>query len=103
MPKKEYIIILNNSTRILVFFETIQGKVENFIIKLETFINNHWIEIERYDTFHGYVHKDIMEKNGNKKRVVKYELINNESGMNMAIKDFKENYKLYLRRFLNEK
>lgn len=101
MPRKDYIIILNDKTRIIVFYETNKGEVVKFVVKLEVFYNNQWTEVERFDTHHGYVHKDILNREGKKLRFVKYELMNVESGLNMAIKDFKENFEIYIWRFFN--
>lgn len=44
-------------------------KVLNFIIKIEYFLNNKWLEVERYDCYHGFIHKDILDKYGKKKIV----------------------------------
>ena len=103
MPKKDYNIILNNTTRIFILIETKKGIIVRFVVKLEILIKDKWLEVERYDTHHGYVHKDILGKNRKKKRCLKYYLIDNESGLNMAIKDFKENHQLYSWRYLNDK
>lgn len=47
------------STRIFVYYENKKGTIVKFVVKLEILINQKWIEIERYDTDHGYVHKYI--------------------------------------------
>ena len=101
MPENDYIIYINETTRIFVYYETEKGKVKRFVVKLELLINNEWVEIERYDTHHGFVHKDIIGKDKKKKSIVKYESINLQSGFNMAVEDFKKNYQLYIRRYNN--
>jgi len=101
MPKKDYRIYLNETTRIVVHFENDKRKILKFVVKLEILINNKWVEIERYDTHHNCVHKDIIGKDKMKKKTVFYDLVNNESGLNMALKDFKENYEIYIWRYLN--
>ena len=60
-------------------------------------------EVERYDCYHDVIHKDILSKNSTKKRVIEYEYLDAKSGLNVAIKDFKENYEFYIWRFTNEK
>ena len=72
-----------------------------FVVKLEILVENEWFEIERYDNYHGYIHKDIIGKNREKKQVIKYKLVNIESGLNMAIEDFRKNYQLYIWRYHN--
>ena len=88
MGKKDYIIEIDDTIRIFVYCETIKGKVIRFVVKLEMLVGNEWIEIERYDNYHGYVHKDIIGKDRKKKNVIKYELVNNESGLNFGYRRF---------------
>lgn len=102
MPEKDYTVILDNQSRIFVFFETRKGKIEKFVVKLESWINDHWFEIARYDTHHQCVHKDILSKNGFKKRTVFYKLLDKQSGIDVAINDFYDNYQNYVSRYLND-
>ncbi|HOE99850.1 MAG TPA: hypothetical protein PK385_06935 [Spirochaetota bacterium] len=103
MPKKKFVIFLSDSVRIYVYIETDKNSVESFVVKLELYKDGKWVEIERYDVYHGCVHKDILNKNGEKVHTIKYELLDNKSGVNTAINDFKENYQMYIWRFLNGK
>ncbi|MFH0977210.1 MAG: hypothetical protein V1874_15630 [Spirochaetota bacterium] len=100
MPEKIYEIFIDDITKIIIFFETENGEVINFVIKLLYFYKNSWYEIERYDCFHNSVHKDIYNTKGNKKRQILYPLVDLSSGLNMAIEDFKTNYKAIIWRFL---
>ena len=103
MPEKRYKIYLNDFLRIIVYIETDEGNILNFVVKLEYFYKNQWFEVERYDCYHGYVHKDILNANGKKVRTIKFPLVDNKAGLNIAIKDFKENYNFIIWRFTNEK
>ena len=102
MPEKEFFIILNEVTRIFVWFISDKNYVEKFVVKLEYLFKNKWLEVMRYDCFHQNVHKDIFDLNGKKIRIIKYPFVDEQSGLNFAIKDFKENYKSYTWRFINE-
>jgi hypothetical protein len=102
MPEKNYIIIINDYTRIVVYFKSDKNKVLNFIIKIEYFFNNKWLEVERYDCYHGVIHKDILNKYENKKRTIKYIFLDKKSGLNVAIRDFKDNHEFIIKRFINE-
>lgn len=102
MPKKDYIIRIDETTRIFVFIDTSCGMPSKFIVKLEILVNDEWIEIQRYDMFHGFVHKDILNKKGEKIRQIPYYFADEKSGPNIAIKDFKENYETYIWRFYHE-
>ncbi len=102
MPDKNYKIYLNQVTRIIVYFSSDGNKILKFVVKLEYYYNNEWSEVERFDCHHSSIHKDILNKKGKKKRVVTYDLVDTKSGLNFAIKDFKENYIFFTWRFLNE-
>lgn len=86
-----------------MFFASERKDVNNFVVKLEYYYNGQWREIERYDCFHNVVHKDVLDRKGNKKRIIKFELLNAKSGLNVAINDFKENFEFYIWRYTNEK
>lgn len=102
MPEKDFFIMLNEITRIFVYIKTDKSNVRRFVVKLELFINGDWINIERYDTHHSHIHKDILNKKGKKKRSINYEFLDNKSGVDVAIKDFRENYQVYVWRYLND-
>jgi hypothetical protein len=103
MPEKEFAILLNDICRIFVYLSTNLGNLENFVVKLEYFHANKWIEVQRYDCFHGMVHKDILNRQGKKIRTKPFLLMDKTSGIDMAIQDFKENYEMYIWRFINDK
>ena len=45
-----------------------KGKTLNFVVQYEVFIENKWRAIIRYDTSHGFAHKDIIHYNGEKEK-----------------------------------
>ena len=102
MPEKEYFIILNEVTRIFVWFISDKNFIEKFVVKLQYLYNGIWYEVIRYDCSHNIVHKDILNINGDKIRIIKYPFVDEQSGLNFAINDLKENYKGYTWRFINE-
>lgn len=102
MSEKDYKIYLNDILRIIVYLETKGGNIKNFVVKLELYHINEWLEVERYDCFHGHVHKDIFDRNGQKKRKIIYPLVDKTLGLNMAINDFKDNHDQILWRYLND-
>jgi hypothetical protein len=71
MQEKNYTIRINDYIHIVVFFKTDGNKVLNFVVKIEYLYGNKWLEVERYDCYHGVIHKDILDKEGNKRRVIK--------------------------------
>lgn len=103
MPERDFIIFINEMTRLFVYFNYNKTELLNFVVKLEIYFMNKWTEIERYDCYHSVVHKDILNKKGEKIRTVSYPLVDQKSGVNFAINDFRENHEIYIWRFLNEK
>jgi hypothetical protein len=66
-----------------------RGEVIKFVVQYEAFINNEWRPIVRYDTSHGFAHKDLIHYKG---RVDKQPLHfpNFNVALTFAIQDFVE-------------
>jgi len=42
----------------------VKTKLVQFTVQLEIFFNNKWYPVVRYDTAHGFAHKDLIHKDG---------------------------------------
>ena len=106
MPEKTFIIQLDVNVFIFVYFITLKGQIENFVIKLNMLKENNIFEIARYDSgLHG-PHLDILHPDGHKDRVIDFSMLENAQAMNVAIEDFSNNWEFYLerwKRWLREK
>jgi hypothetical protein len=100
MPKKYYKIELENNAEIHVYFETLNGIIINFVAKLVLIQDGGYREIIRFDSAHGCPHKDIIDEDGNVIRKVWFEFIDNNDGLNLAVKDVKDNCEMYIERYL---
>jgi hypothetical protein len=100
MPKKYYKIELENNAEIHVYFETLNGIIINFVAKLVLIQDGGYREIIRFDSAHGCPHKDIIDEDGNVIRKVWFEFIDNNDGLNLAVKDLKDNCEMYIERYL---
>lgn len=80
MPKKYFIIELSDGAEIHVLFETANGMILSFVVKLALKLNNNYYEVVRFDSGHECPHKDILEVNGQVKRKVWFKLLDNEQG-----------------------
>jgi hypothetical protein len=71
-----------------------RGKVIKFVVQYEAFINNDWWPIVRYDTSHGFAHKDLIHYKG---RVDKQPLYfpNFNVALTFAIQDLKIGWEWY--------
>ena len=99
MPKKYYTIELAKGIEIHVYLETLNGLVINYVVKLVLSVDKKYYEIIRFDSAHGCPHKDILDEMGAVARKIWFESLDNQQGLDMAVKDTKDNYELYIQRF----
>jgi len=104
MPGKqiEYIIRIGTSDRYRHFHIQEKGKIIFFRIQYETKINAVWYPVVRYDTAHGFAHRDMLNIKG---EVTKTPLFNQDynDALTFAESDLKSNWEYYKKRFLEEK
>lgn len=50
--------------RLRVIASKEKGEIARFVVQYEAYINDSWRNIVRYDTSHGFAHKDIIHPNG---------------------------------------
>jgi hypothetical protein len=99
MPIRYYVIELENGVEIHVFFETNLGILLRYVVKLVIKQDSGYHEVIRFDSAHDCPHKDILGINGNVKRKVWFESLDNKQGLDVAIRDLKDNYELYVARY----
>jgi hypothetical protein len=71
-----------------------KGKVLKFVVQYEADIENKWRAIVRYDTSHGFAHKDIIHYNGKKEKQPLY-FPDQNMAFTFAIQDLKISWKWY--------
>lgn len=100
MPVRYYVIELKKGIEIHVYFETTHGLIVQFVVKLVMkSANRSYQEIIRFDSAHDCPHKDILGIDGKVKRKVWFETLDNKQGLDLAIKDLKDNFELYIERY----
>jgi len=99
MPIRYYVIELEKNVEIHVFFETVQGILIRFVVKLILSRVGAYHEIIRFDSAHDCPHKDVLGIDGKVKRKVWFESLDNKQGLDLAIKDLKDNYEMYIGRY----
>ena len=71
-----------------------KNRVTKFVVQYETNINEDWKAVVRYDTSHGFAHKDIIHANGKEeKQPLFFEDFN--MAFTFAIQDLKTSWKWY--------
>ena len=78
---------------------TDKGKVIEFVVQYETLFENKWVPIVRYDTAHGYAHKDLMNPDGSKEQMF-LGIVDLNNALTLADIDINENWERYKERYL---
>jgi hypothetical protein len=96
MHEIEYLFYLATEAtdRLRVTARKDKGEILEFVVQYETVVLGEWRPVVRYDTAHGFAHKDIIKANG---EVVKQPLFFETYNMafTYATLDLKMNWKQY--------
>ena len=99
--KVEYIIPLTEDTQLRHIHTRWKKEVIGFTIQLEIQIKNKWQPTVRYDTAHGFAHKDIIHPDGSSEKIPLY-ILNFKEALTFSDKDLKANWGIYREQFLKE-
>jgi hypothetical protein len=66
MREIEYFFYLTTEAtdRLRVTARKDKGEILEFVVQYETVVSGEWRPVVRYDTAHGFAHKDIIKANG---------------------------------------
>lgn len=79
----------------------VDNNVIEFVVQYEINIKNRWYPVVRYDTAHGFAHKDILScKSDMRKEILPFDDFN--LALTFAEKDLKDNWQKYRKRYLKE-
>jgi len=97
----EYVAPLGIDGRRRVRHTRFEGKITEFMVQYEIFVKGKWYEVVRYDTSHGYAHRDLIHADGRKEKV---EMLFNDLNicLTYAENDLRTNWKNYREKFLKE-
>jgi len=100
--KVEYIIRIGPADRYRHFHIQERGRIVFFRVQYEAKMNRIWYPVVRYDTAHGFAHRDLMDIKGN---IEKTPLFNQDynDALTFAEKDLKLNWVHYKGRFFGGK
>jgi hypothetical protein len=78
-----------------------RDKIVFFRVQLETLVGTNWMPVVRYDTAHGFVHRDLLDRRG---QALKTPLFNQDlnDALTFAENDLKTNWISYKERFMEE-
>lgn len=98
---REYIVPYALDCRRRHRHKLFQGKIIEFSTQLEVKIKDRWYVALRYDTAHGYSHKDILHADGRAEKVPLGISDYNEA-LTFAQIDLDTNWQIYKKRFHKE-
>ncbi len=98
MRTVEFRTLFDDKNAARVSFELERDEVLRFVVQLECRFNGEWLPVVRYDTHHGFAHRDLLHPS---RESMKTELTvrNYNEGLTFAIQDLKVNWASYRRRF----
>ena len=99
IKETDFIVMLTPDDRYRHKHLRIKGKVLSFIVQYETAIKGKWLPVVRYDTEHGFAHRDLFDRNGVKKKTPMFIKDYNEA-LSFAEYDIKSNWKFYKQAFV---
>ena len=103
MHEIEYLFYLTaeSTERLRVYAQKEKGEILEFVVQYEAIISGEWQSIVRYDTAHGFAHKDIIKADGTTvKQPLFFETYN--LAFTFATLDLKANWKQYRDNFEKE-
>lgn len=103
MSQKEFTKKLdkNGHERLRVKLTINKGKLSDLIFQYESYIDNHWREIVRYDVSHGFFHRDFISVKGEKEKI-RIEIFDLKTAATFAEQDIKDKWEFYKARYLKE-
>ena len=97
----EYVWALGENARKRHYHETERGTVRAFTVQVEVFVDGSWRPALRYDSAHGFAHRDRYFLDG---RSAKTNLrMDLKEALTFADEDIRENWENYKDRFLRGK
>jgi hypothetical protein len=99
--KVEYLIRLGKADRYRHQHIRERTRIVHFRVQLETLIENRWYPVVRYDTSHGFAHRDLINKKGETTKTPIFVHDYNDA-LTFAESDLKANWELYKERFTRE-
>ena len=98
---EEFVARLNTDCRRRHKHSHYKGKVISFSVQVEVRYKDRWYPVVRYDTAHGFAHRDFLHPDGRIDKTSLFLQDYNEA-LIFAEEDLKNNWELYKEKFLRE-
>jgi len=97
----EFVLPFSHMDRYRDYHLRIKGQIVDFAVQYETFIDGKWLPVVRYDTSHGFVHRDLLTMKQEKRKTPLF-ITDRNDALTFAENDIKDNWELYKERFVRE-
>lgn len=103
MRTKEYLKFIDkaDNERLRIKIRLDKGKVFDIVVQYESYIDNKWTPVLRYDCSHGYFHRDVLHPNGSKeKKAIGIKKM--EDALLYAEQDLKDRWEFYKDKYVKK-
>ncbi len=76
-------------------------QIVEFRLQYEAFLARQWHAIVRYDSFHGFAHRDVMHPDGTETKTAFHDW-NYEQVLTFGERDLKQNWAIYREKYTQE-
>lgn len=97
----EFVFPFSQVDRYRHYHLRIRGEVIKFAVQYETCLDGQWFPVVRYDTSHGFSHRDIINIKGEKRKTPLF-IADKNDALTFAENDIIDNWELYRQRFRKE-
>jgi hypothetical protein len=98
MRNVEFRRLFDQENAARVRFRLDRDRIVEFVVQLECYINHEWTPVVRYDTAHGFAHRDVLHpKYAPTKQEIQVKDFN--EGLTFAIRDLASNWEKYRERY----
>jgi len=95
----KYIRLFTPEDRKRFYLETEKGRPIRFVVQYETWLRRKWRPVIRYDTAHGYAHKDVLDRRDRVIQKTELKNIDYKKALDIADDDIEANWKTYKKDF----
>ena len=99
MKETEFLIQLGPTDRFREQHTRSDKQIVHFMVQYETRWQGKWLPVVRYDTAHGFAHRDLYDRQGGTVKTPLF-ILNYNQALTFAESDLKANWQIYRERFL---
>jgi hypothetical protein len=99
VKQSQFIVMLTSEDRYRHQHVRLKRAVIGFVVQYETRFSGKWLPVIRYDTRHGFAHRDLLDRKGNKRKTPMFTQDFGEA-LTFAEYDIQSNWRIYKERFL---